>query len=355
MTTTPTLAVAEAANAIFSTNYIPVAVFVGGTSGVGQAMAEAFARQTKGFAHIIIIGRSAAAAERILADFPKPGPLKTSSGWAHEFVQCDATSIKSVRVACGALRARLGRINFLVISAGGPMANSMVLSQQIPEGLDESLAMRYFMRYTFLKELVPLLESARKEGQHAHFMTIQGAGFGASIPTQDLGLQEAKKHAWNFTKGMTPVGSLFFAYNDGLVAYFAAEHPNIAFTHISPGQVRTVGGAISTMGWLFAPLKWLFNTLKAIMGTSQDESAQYMLYALLDSSAERGVFFRGSRGQVISSHVSDVDHKGWEDFALPTAHKAGVFNGFTLKGYGGSDATVSGLIHYTEKVLGDIE
>ncbi|KAJ7634485.1 hypothetical protein FB45DRAFT_909019 [Roridomyces roridus] len=328
MTTTPTLAVAEAANAAFSTNYIPVAVFVGGSLWP----------------------------ERILADFPKPGPLETSSGWAHEFVQCDATSIKSVRVACGALRARLGRINFLVISAGGPMANSMVLSQQIPEGLDESLAMRYFMRYTFLKELVPLLESARKEGQHAHFMTIQGAGFGASIPTQDLGLQEAKKHAWNFTKGMTPsLVAIKQFCAESRTQYFAAEHPNIAFTHISPGQVRTVGGAISTMGWLFAPLKWLFNTLKAIMGTSQDESAQYMLYALLDSSAERGVFFRGSRGQVISSHVSDVDHKGWEDFALPTAHKAGVLNGFTLKGYGGSDATVSGLIQYTEKLLGDIE
>ena len=118
----PSLAAAESANAAFCPGYMPVVVIVGGTSGVGQGVAEAFARQTNGLAHIIIIGRSASAAEKIIARFPKPG----EEGWAHEFVQCNGESMKNVRAACAELRSRLTRLNFLVISAAGPVAVAFV-------------------------------------------------------------------------------------------------------------------------------------------------------------------------------------------------------------------------------------
>lgn len=45
----------------------PVAVFVGGTSGIGQGMAEAFNRHTKGNAHIVLVGRNRDAAEGIIS------------------------------------------------------------------------------------------------------------------------------------------------------------------------------------------------------------------------------------------------------------------------------------------------
>ena len=54
----PSLAAARAANAAFSPSYFPVAIFVGGTSGIGEATARAFARYTKGNAHIILVGRN---------------------------------------------------------------------------------------------------------------------------------------------------------------------------------------------------------------------------------------------------------------------------------------------------------
>jgi len=45
----------------------PVAVFVGGTSGIGQGMAEAFNRHMKGNCHIVIVGRNYDAAESIIS------------------------------------------------------------------------------------------------------------------------------------------------------------------------------------------------------------------------------------------------------------------------------------------------
>ncbi|KAJ7840137.1 hypothetical protein B0H13DRAFT_1732188 [Mycena leptocephala] len=238
----PSLATAEASNGGFAPSYIPVAVFVGGTSGVGQAMAEALARQTNGRAHIILIGRNAVQAADILARFPKPAE-GDADGWTHEFVACDATSVVSVRTVCGGLRARLKRINFLVISAAGPKANSLVECGETPEGLDNHLI---FFALRVHEELLPLLVRAREMGQHAHLMTVLGAGLGVSIASEDLGLAEARRRSIKFLQGAT--------------VWFAAHHPDIAFTHIHPGQVSTPT-ASAMMGWFDAPLGWLLAPL----------------------------------------------------------------------------------------------
>ncbi|KAJ7839195.1 hypothetical protein B0H13DRAFT_2102308 [Mycena leptocephala] len=345
----PTLAVAEASNAAFSPDYIPVAVFAGGTSGVGQAMAEAFARQTNGRAYIILIGQNAAAASAIIATFPKPAE---SDGWMHEFVQCDATSMAGIRALCAGLRVRLERINFLLLTAAGPKANSLLECGETAEGLDNHLAMRYFARYVYTKELLPLLLNAREQGQHAHVMTILGAGLGFKIPSDDLGLDEARRRTIKFSRSVAAFKGMMrgAAYNDGLIAWFGAQHRNIAFTHIYPGQVATAGKEFNP-GWLLTPLAWVVGYMRTIV--PQDECAQYMLYALLEPEGG-GVFIRDNHGDVVSSHVFPVHHKAHFSDNSPTARKPGFLNGIPMKGYGGSDVTVAGLIEYTERILGDI-
>ncbi|KAJ6592609.1 hypothetical protein B0H19DRAFT_1088142 [Mycena capillaripes] len=92
------LSAAKQLNAAFLPAYLPVAVFVGGTSGVGRATTEAFAHYTKGNAHIIIVGRNKGAAES-----------STPTGWKDEF------NIGAVMVI---LLKRVPKINFLVASSG---------------------------------------------------------------------------------------------------------------------------------------------------------------------------------------------------------------------------------------------
>ncbi|KAK7055384.1 hypothetical protein R3P38DRAFT_1354823 [Favolaschia claudopus] len=362
----PPLATVQASNAAFSPSYLPVAIFFGGTSGVGQAMAEALARQTKGHAHIIIIGRSKATAEKVLAGFPKPADQEGGEGgdgWKHEFVACDASSMRAVHAVCETLKTRLRRVNFLVMTAGGLAANSISRASETEEGINEHLVMRYFSRYLFTRELLPLLQAAHDLGQHAHIMTIQGAGFGVRIPTSDLGVHEAYKRRYRFLQGVMPniaaIKGLVrgMAYNDGLVAHFAAQHPTLTFTHISPGQVLTATSAHVDMGWLWEPVSWFFGFVKRRTACTQDDRAQYMLYALFDPapSSGGGLFLRGDTGDVVSQHVCSPEHETqFADTTTAGARKYGLLHGTPMKGYGGSDAAVRGLVVYTEEVLAGI-
>ncbi|KAG5644452.1 hypothetical protein DXG03_008351 [Asterophora parasitica] len=136
-----TLAAVRAANATFDPSYVPVAIFVGGTSGIGQGLAEAFARHTKGNAHIVIIGRNRAAADAILAQFPKPVSEGTvSAQYTHEDF------------------LRIPKINFLVMSPGILAVKGR---DETTEAIDKKLAVHYYARWKFIDGLLPALRRAK--------------------------------------------------------------------------------------------------------------------------------------------------------------------------------------------------
>ncbi|KAJ7084620.1 NAD-P-binding protein [Mycena belliarum] len=279
----PSPAAVKESNAALSLSYVPVAVFVGGTSGVGQAMAEAFARYLGGRAHIIVVGRNEHAAADILAHLPKPA-ADEAAGWTHEFVPCDVSLMANVRAACAAIRAKVARINFLVLTAG---YSSMVNVALTSEGLDLHLAIRYYQRYVFIRELLPLLENAHALGEDAKVMSVLGAGRGSPKRPLDLANlgNTVKPRAGRFavanrsmimssdyTDAMLAVRTLqpgLSVFNSRL-QHFAARNPGIAFTHISPGVVRTATLAhVADFEGLLTPLSWLINWLLPFFAVSQ--------------------------------------------------------------------------------------
>lgn len=201
----PSLEAARTSNAGFCPSYLPVAIFIGGTSGVAKCMAQSFANITKGRAHIIIIGRNQAAAESIIATFPKPTG-EDNEGWKHEFVYCDASLMKNIHETTAALRARLTKVNFLVNSVGYASIRGF---QPTEEGIDVKMALRYYARFTFLNDLLPLLRNAKEAGEDAKTMSILAAGFNQPADLDDLGVK--KNFAW--LKAMTASGT----YNDLMV------------------------------------------------------------------------------------------------------------------------------------------
>ncbi|KAJ7442341.1 hypothetical protein B0H11DRAFT_2251512 [Mycena galericulata] len=330
----PALATSKLANTQYHPSYIPVAVFAGGTAGVGHAMAEALARYTSGRIHIILIGQNEAAATRILSGLTKsPG----GDACKREFVKCNASEMKNVRKTCAELRARLERINHLVLSAG---FNSTVWAGETKEGLDYHLSLRYYSRFVYIQELVTLLTAAADLGQDARVMTVLGGGLGLPLVTKDINNSQARGGAYECLKGITAsiagirAGTISAGYNDALVIWFAAQYPRLAFIHIHPGMVRTPEfNKGLNLGWALTPVAWAIQSLINIsVAVSQDECAEYMLYALLDPTHTHGVFLHQRHGDLVSGRVFDVVEE------ISSEERKGFVNGVKMKGYGGSDA-----------------
>jgi NAD(P)-dependent dehydrogenase (short-subunit alcohol dehydrogenase family) len=181
----PSLVDVKASNAVYAPSYIPTAVFIGGTSGIGQAMAELFAWRTNGKANIIIIGRNKANADKIIASFPSPPPSDDGAVIKHEFVQCDASELQNVHKTTQELLKRLQKINILVLCA----ATLDFSPHETSEGLERSMVLRYYSRAKFTHELMPLLANATGKGEDARMMTVLGAAMGGQVDLADLGVK----------------------------------------------------------------------------------------------------------------------------------------------------------------------
>ncbi|KAI0705059.1 hypothetical protein C8T65DRAFT_809887 [Cerioporus squamosus] len=274
----PALTAARAANAAFAPAYFPIAVFVGGTSGIGRACAEAFARYTKGNAHIVIVGRNKSAADEIIASFPKP----TKPEAKHEFVSCDAFLMRNVQATTTSFRERLPKINFLVLSPG--LAN-LRGRDETAEGIDKRLALHYYARWKFVNDLLPLLRQAKDAGEIAKVMSILRAGYGGPIDLKNLGL----KKRYIALEAEMASGT----YTDLMFEHHIRENPDLAFVHICPGAVATP--ILQSKYWVLRQFIALWN----VFAIAPEECAEYMLYALFQT--ERGFSRRNQKGDDIGN------------------------------------------------------
>ncbi|TBU30282.1 NAD(P)-binding protein [Dichomitus squalens] len=295
----PSLAVVRAANAAFSPSYLPVAVFVGGTAGIGRATAQAFARYTKGNAHIVIVGRNKAAAQSLIASFPKP----TAPEAKHEFVVCeDAALMRNVRAATSTLLARLPKINFLVLSAG---FMSFKGRDETDEGIDRRLGLHYYARWKFIYDLLPLLRKAREAGEDAKALSVLGAGVGGTvIDVNNLGLK--KNYLRSNPGGTGP------AYTDLMMQSYAEQNPDLSFIHTFPGAVRSE--LLARSHWAMRVLNPVLLGLFYPLTVSPEDCAEYTLYALLQ--ARPGVSRYNNKGDDIGrsplSDATDARKRLWE-------------------------------------------
>ncbi|KAL1892337.1 hypothetical protein Sste5346_007075 [Sporothrix stenoceras] len=126
-----------------------VAVFVGGTSGVGEYTIKAFAKYTCN-SRAYIVGRSEPNATRILAECRALGPSST-----FEFIQGDISLLKMVDDICNKIRAKETAINILFQTQG-----SMAFSAVTSEGISLAASLGMHSRTRFILNLLPLLQRA---------------------------------------------------------------------------------------------------------------------------------------------------------------------------------------------------
>lgn len=278
--------------------YRPTALFVGGTSGCGRGTAEAFARATKGRAHILICGRNRQAAEQVIAGFPKHAESK------YEFVECDATLMKNIAKSAEDVARRIAReadhgrgkakLNYLVLSQGILTLNGF---DPTSEGIDKKLALHFYGRWKFVDELLPLLENASNAGDEARVLTILGAGVGTPLDISDFGLKKNYSVVASTKQGCT--------YNDNFVAEYSSRHPNISFIHLLPGWINTP---------IVRGLPWYLRTLAPVFGAigarSMSTCGEYLTWALLNPEYKIGGFWLGPNADPVDEaklHVNDEE------------------------------------------------
>ncbi|KAF8187683.1 hypothetical protein K438DRAFT_1972829 [Mycena galopus ATCC 62051] len=290
----PDLSTVREFNTIWAPAYTPVGIFVGGTSGIGQGITEAFARHTKGNAHIVIVGRSSVAAAAILAGLP---PAPTGTGATRDFVQCDLTSIASVKRVAASLSARFPRINLLVTTAGAITFESKITS----EGLEATTAVWYYARWALVAGLLPAIRAAHAAGEDARVMAVFSAGHGTALDLGDLGLKKALKPVRDFA-GFGVAGGQGSTYVDLMFKDYAARNPGITFVHAHPGLVNT-------------PLLKNAPFTPEILATAKsiEVCGEHQLYALLKAPA--GASRTGQDGDNIGMDVpatEEVQRTLWE-------------------------------------------
>ncbi|KAH8914651.1 hypothetical protein BT69DRAFT_1289891 [Atractiella rhizophila] len=196
-------------NSFFQPPTPPVSLFLGGTSGVGEAMATKLARQTGGRAHIILLGRNEEKAKQILQSWPKHEEGKA------EFIKCDVGDLEQVRKVTKELREKLEKINFIVLSPGLLSLKGFTPTK---DGLDYKLQLHYFSRFRFAYDLIDLVEEAGKREEKASVISILHPGSGGQVIEDDLGI------AKHYSQGNAARTAITTGIVSSLSAYFGPPY-----------------------------------------------------------------------------------------------------------------------------------
>ncbi|KAK7056459.1 hypothetical protein VNI00_003014 [Paramarasmius palmivorus] len=303
-----------------SKTYTPIAIFVGGTSGIGQRTAELLAQYTNGNVHIILVARSRDAAERILEGMVRPLDGRKV---LREFIQSDVALMKNVEIAVTDIQRLLQvsglpqRINFLFLSAG--YASLRNRRNDTEEGIDHQLALRYYHRFKVIQETLPLLHAAKDAGEDAKVASCLGAGaLWPWVPkNDDFGYKKSKNGPACHAPFVSAV------YGDLAIEGFASRNPGIAFTHMNPWFVRTPQFnrtmQLPEAFWLANFINPVLTFIWSFFSMSEEESGEYHLYALLHGEA--GPHWRDNRAKEIGLKDNGVEKEAFWNHSLEETRK----------------------------------
>jgi len=199
-----------------------VALVVGGTAGIGRAVAERLADADYA---VVVVGRDAARGAEVVASCAGRG----SKRGGHSFIACDASRIASVRAVAAAVAAQHPTVDALVLTQG---IASIAGRTETPEGLDVKLSLHFFSRVAFIQALLPALRAAPAPA----VLSVLSAGVHAPYYGDDFEL----KGNYSLKHAADAAGS----YNDAALDALSREAGNekVAFIHAAPGIVSTSWG-----------------------------------------------------------------------------------------------------------------
>ncbi|KAI9790326.1 MAG: hypothetical protein M1835_001049 [Candelina submexicana] len=215
-----------------------VAVFVGGTSGIGEfairSLAAVHGKQGKGL-RLYIVGRNSSAAEKTISECKGVCPQGD-----FRFVKAkDLALLNDVDRVCD----EIIRIEKDIEANGGFARVDLLVTSQhyfpltfeprsdTPEGLDTSISLLYYSRMRFVIKLLPLLLASKLP---AHIVSIFAAGKESNTFPEDLSLRDPKHYGAANARSHVVHMTTFFMEN--LAKQYRGR---LSLTHAFPGLVIT--------------------------------------------------------------------------------------------------------------------
>ncbi|KAH7146124.1 hypothetical protein EDB81DRAFT_856624 [Dactylonectria macrodidyma] len=244
-----------------------VAVFVGGTSGIGEAAVKAFAKWSIE-AKAYVVGRNAASAAQTLAACRALSPSST-----FEFIQQDIVLLKDVDTVCSRIAEAESKVDLLYMTPDIPTFSGRC-PPETEEHIDRLMSLRYYGRMRFIYNFLPLLERALTPRVVSVFGPKR---FEYGLDLDDLGLKE---HYGNIA-----AYSHCSLMNTLCMEQYAARHPAVSFVHVYPGLVLTTNVISGNLPWIVRKLiQWAIYPMLYLFAQSYDEAGDRMMFISLSAS-----------------------------------------------------------------------
>jgi NAD(P)-dependent dehydrogenase (short-subunit alcohol dehydrogenase family) len=274
----------QASNALINDATAPrVAVFVGGTSGIGKFTVRALVA-TGASMRIYLVGRK-------LSEEPMKAFIRElhaiNSKAEVIWTEGEVSLLTETKRICEVIKSKESRVDLLFLTAGyAPFGTR----KETVEGLEVVQSLEYYSRMLFILHLLPLLEKA----EAPKVVSVLAGGLErATVDLDDLDL----KKPGNF--GGVKAQTQYAAMNTVTLEKLANENPNVTFIHSWPGAVNT-GNLLrgpdpnSITAWLF----WLvLQPLMFFVAFSDEESGERHLFQSTSAAfGGRGVAWQGKLG-----------------------------------------------------------
>ncbi|KAG8157655.1 hypothetical protein KVR01_012317 [Diaporthe batatas] len=275
----------QASNAMINDATAPrVAVFVGGTSGIGQLTIKALVA-TGASARVYLVGRKSSEerSEALIRELRTTNP-KSEVIW----VEGEISLLAETKRVCEVIKRKETRVDLLFLTAGyapfGPR-------RETSEGVEIAQSLEYYSRVLCILQLLPLMEAA--ESPRVVSVLAGGMEWSRAVNLDDLDL----KKPGNFSGAKAQIQ--YTAMNTMALERLAGENPNVTFIHSTPGWVST--GNVrrgrdpdSFMAWVV----WAFlEPIITLFSFSHDESGQRHLFESTSAAfGGRGVPWQGRPG-----------------------------------------------------------
>jgi NAD(P)-dependent dehydrogenase (short-subunit alcohol dehydrogenase family) len=277
----------QASNALINDATAPrVAVFVGGTSGIGKFTVRALVA-TGGSMRIYLVGRKSsverthAFIQELHAINPKAEVIWTEG---------EVSLLAETKRVCEAIKSKESRVDLLFLTTGYARFGAR---RETAEGIEIAQSLEYYSRMLVILHLLPLLGEAEAPKVVS---VLRGGMEWATIDLDDLDL----KKPGNFSIIKAPMQHA--AMTTATLEKLANGNPNVTFIHSCPGWVNTgnvrrgldPNSPNSIMAWFV----WLIlEPLIRLFAVSDEESGQRHLFQSTSAAfGGRGVLWKGKPG-----------------------------------------------------------